>query len=76
MGGMFKTPAIPKPPPLPETPRLPVETDPDIEKRAKRRAAEKRKGLGRRGTIMASGNKQRESLGGTGGKVSDGMNRG
>lgn len=74
MGGMFKTPAIPKPPPLPEVPRLPVETDPDIEKRAKRRAAAKRKGW--RSTIMASGNKQKESLGGTGGKVSDGMNRG
>lgn len=51
MGGLFKTPSIPKPPPLPETPRLPVETDPDLKKRADMRATAQRKG--RLSTIMA-----------------------
>lgn len=67
MGGLFKTPSIPKPPPLPETPRLPVETDPDIKKRADMRAAAKRKG--RLSTIMSKSTKDttKASLGGSSG---------
>jgi hypothetical protein len=40
MGGLLGGPKMPpmpkiKPPKMPETPRMPVETDPDIERRAK-----------------------------------------
>jgi hypothetical protein len=49
--GMFSAPKMPKMPDVPAPPRVAVETDPDIEKRAKRRMAAQRKG--RRSTLLA-----------------------
>lgn len=65
MGGLFSTPKIPKPPAIEPPPRMPVETDPDLKKRADLRLAQQRKG--RRSTILAertAGSIQKSSLGG------------
>jgi hypothetical protein len=81
MGGLLGGPKMPpmpkiKPPKMPETPRMPVETDPDIERRAKiRRNAER---TGRRSTLLSENTRQtsKASLGGSSGRDYPGLTKG